>query len=45
MLRPFDVACEYQILLRNGPGGKRQEDKAESPAPHDVQANSSTQQF
>jgi hypothetical protein len=42
VLRSLDVAREYQILLRNAPGAKRKKDKAESPAPHDVQASSST---
>ena len=40
VLRSLDVACEYQILLRNAPGSKRQKDKAQTPAPHDVQAGS-----
>jgi hypothetical protein len=42
VLRSLDVACEYQILLRNAPGGKRKKDKVQTPAPHDVQASSST---
>jgi hypothetical protein len=45
MLRPLDVACEYQILLRKAPGGKRKKDKAQTPTPHDVQASSSTELF
>jgi hypothetical protein len=45
VLRSLDVAREYQTLLRNAPGGKRKKDKAESPAPHDVQASSSTESF
>jgi hypothetical protein len=45
VLLSLDVTCQYQILLRNAPGGKRKKDKAESPAPHDVQASSSTESF
>jgi hypothetical protein len=45
VLRSLDVSREYQILLRNAPGGKRKKDKAQTPAPHDVQASSSTESF
>ena len=32
VLCSLDVACEYQILLRNAPGGKRKKDKAQTPS-------------